>query len=97
MEELFNSWLESKDTSTNIIEHLKTQKSFHLDFLKYVNEQYNIPIVTTRLKVGTKVCKNKKTKIGVVDSKSDFGFNYWIVEWDGGEFTREYGLDLNVW
>jgi hypothetical protein len=97
MEELFNSWLESKDTSTNIIEHLKTQKSFHLDFLKYVNEQCNIPIVTTRLKVGTKVCKNRKTKIGVINSKSDFGFNHWIVEWDGGEFTREYGHDLNVW
>jgi len=97
MEELFNSWLESKDTSTNIIEHLKTQKSFHLSFLKYVNEQCNMPIVTTRLNIGTKACKKEKTKIGVIDSKSDFGFNHWIVEWEGGEFTREYGTDLNVW
>lgn len=45
MEELFNKWLESKDTTENIINHLKGQKSFHLDFLKYVTEQCNIPVV----------------------------------------------------
>lgn len=66
-------------------------------FDEALKQQCDIPVVTTRLKIGTKVCKNKKTKIGVIDSKSDFGFNYWIVEWDGGEFTREYGIDLNVW
>ena len=42
MEELFNKWLESKDTTENIINHLKGQKSFHLDFLKYVTEQLSI-------------------------------------------------------
>jgi len=45
MEELFNKWLESKDTTENIINHLKGQKAFHLDFLKYVTEQCNIPVV----------------------------------------------------
>jgi hypothetical protein len=45
MEELFNKWLESKDTTENVINHLKGQKFFHLDFLKYVAEQCNIPVV----------------------------------------------------
>jgi len=35
MEELFNKWLKSLDTSTNVIEHLKTQKNFHIEFIKY--------------------------------------------------------------
>jgi len=46
MEELFNKWLESKDTTENVINHLKGQKYFHLDFLKYVTEQCNIPVVS---------------------------------------------------
>ena len=45
MEELFNKWLESKDTTENVINHLKGQKSFHLDFLKYVTEQCKIRFV----------------------------------------------------
>ncbi len=48
MEELFNKWLESKDTTENIINHLKGQKSFPLDFLKYVTEQCNIPAVVSQ-------------------------------------------------
>jgi len=97
MEELFNSWLESKDTTKNIIDHLKGQKRFHLDFLKYVNEQCDIPRVSPRLKIGTKVCKKTKEKIGIIKNKIYYGFNHWDVEWDGGEMTREYGADLNVW
>lgn len=34
IEEIFNKWLESKDTSENIIDHLKSQKAFHLEFAK---------------------------------------------------------------
>tara|TARA_R110000751_G_C13541768_1_gene455205 strand:+ start:51 stop:341 length:291 start_codon:yes stop_codon:yes gene_type:complete len=45
MEELFNKWLESKDTTENVINHLKGQKPFHLDFLKYVTEQCDIHVV----------------------------------------------------
>jgi hypothetical protein len=58
-------------------------------------KQCDIHVVTTRLNVDTKI--SKKHKLGTIRYKSDFGFNHWIVEWANGNWSREYGLDLNVW
>lgn len=60
-------------------------------------KQCDIPVVTTRLNVGTKIFKKHRCCVGTIRYKSDFGFNHWIVEWDNGNWTSEYGLDLNVW
>ena len=77
---------------------LKRQTEYNQNFVnKTLNEQCDIPIVSTRLKVGTKVYKKTKEKMGIIENKSYYGFNHWIVEWDGGEKTSEYGADLNVW
>ena len=55
-----------------------------------------IGVVSTRLKMGAKVYKKDKTITGFIDRKADRGFNHWIVIWNNGEQTKEYGSDLNV-
>jgi hypothetical protein len=62
---------------------------------KQETKQCDIHVVTTSLNVDTKI--SKKHRLGTIRYKSDFEFNHWIVEWDNGNWTREYGLDLNVW
>lgn len=64
----------------------------------YESEQLNIPIVSKRLGVNSKVCLKKHKNItGIVVNSSDVGFNHWMVKWDKtGEIVREYGSDLVV-
>ena len=59
-------------------------------------KQLRIASVSTRLKMGAKVYKKDKTITGFIDIKADRGFNHWIVIWNNGEQTKEYGSDLNV-
>jgi hypothetical protein len=61
-----------------------------------VVKNLTIPVVSTRLKMGVKVYKKDKTLTGFIDRKADRGFNQWIVIWNNGEQTKEYGSDLNV-
>lgn len=35
-EDIFEQWLDNKDTTKNVIEHLRGQKSFHLDFAEFL-------------------------------------------------------------
>ena len=60
-------------------------------------KKLNLADVSTRLNVGTKIFKKHRCCVGTIRHKSDFGFNHWIIEWDNGNWSREYGLDLNVW
>jgi hypothetical protein len=54
----------------------------------------DIQFFATRLKVGTKIFK--KHRSGTIRAKSDSAYGYWIVEWDSGNWSREYGRDLKV-
>tara|TARA_R110002051_G_scaffold162120_1_gene233660 strand:- start:202 stop:534 length:333 start_codon:yes stop_codon:yes gene_type:complete len=65
--------------------------------LKEAKEAFAIHGVTTRLNVDVKIFKKHRCCVGTIRHKSDFGFNHWIVEWDNGNWSREYGLGLNVW
>ena len=67
------------------------------ELLKQAKEAFSIHVVTTRLNVDVKIFKKHRCCVGTIRHKSDFGFNHWIVEWDNGKWSREYGLDLNVW
>ncbi len=67
------------------------------ELLKQAKEAFSINVVTTRLNVDVKIFKKHRCCVGTIRHKSDFGFNHWIVEWDNGNWSREYGLDLNVW
>ena len=67
------------------------------ELLEESKEAFAIPDVTTRFNVDKKIFKKHRSCVGIIRYKSDFGFNYWIVEWDNGNWSREYGLDLNVW
>ena len=78
-----------------VIDEIGSERTTEL--LKEAKEAFAIPVVTTRLNVGTKIFKKHRCCIGTIRYKSDFGFNYWIIEWDNGNWSREYGLDLNVW
>ena len=64
----------------------------------YESEQLNIPVVSKRLGVNSKVyLKKHKNITGKVVDSSDVGFNHWMVKWDRtGETVREYGSDLVV-
>ena len=64
----------------------------------YESEQLNIPVVSKRFGVNSKVCLKKHKNItGIVVDSSDVGFNHWMVKWDRtGEIVREYGSDLVV-
>jgi hypothetical protein len=70
----------------------KAMKEYHQAKLKLLG----IGVVSTRLKMGAKVYKKDKTITGFIDRKADRGFNHWIVIWNNGEQTKEYGSDLNV-
>lgn len=39
---IFDDWIDSKDTSQNIIEHLKSQKAFHIEFLTFYHDNYEL-------------------------------------------------------
>jgi hypothetical protein len=77
------------------------------DLLEDFKKQLLIPDIATRLNAGVKIFKqhkhcvgtilHQKSCLGTIVHKSDFGINYWIVEWDNGNWSCEYGLDLNVW
>ena len=67
-------------------------EDYHQEQLKLLG----IAVVRSRLKMGAKVYKKDKTITGFIDRKADRGFNHWIVIWNDGEQTKEYGSDLNV-
>jgi hypothetical protein len=57
----------------------------------------DIQFFATRLYVGCDITKiSKKHRSGTIRAKSDFENGYWIVEWDSGNWSREYGRDLKV-
>ena len=66
-------------------------------YLDKQEKAFSLHVVTTRLNVDVKIFKKHRCCVGTIKHKSDFGFNHWIVEWDNGNLSREYGLDLNVW
>lgn len=43
LEELFEWWLDSLDTTQNVIDHLKSQKLFHIQFAAFVLREYQEP------------------------------------------------------
>lgn len=78
-----------------VVDEIGTDKTTEL--LKQAKEAFSIHVVTELLNVDVKIFKKHRCCVGTIRHKSDFGFNHWIVEWDNGNWSREYGLDLNVW
>ena len=66
--------------------------------LETVVKNCSIPVVSKRLRIGSKVCMIAHKNItGKVVDRSDVGFNHWMVKWHRtGEIVREYGADLVV-
>ena len=86
--------------TTNQIEYNQMLNKYYDDLEAYIDileKQLTLTDVTTRFNVDKKIFKKHRSCVGIIRYKSDFGFNYWIVEWDNGNWSREYGLDLNVW
>ena len=78
-----------------VVDEIGSERATKL--LKEAKEAFAIHGVTTRLNVDVKIFKKHRCCVGTIRHKSDFGFNHWIVEWDNGNWSREYGLGLNVW
>ena len=68
----FDAWLESLDTSENIIEHLKGQKSFHMRFAGFLIRKFNKPILIYDMKDIPKGFTQKNVEKMLKDLQKDF-------------------------
>ncbi len=82
--------LRSKHISNQLREELANDV-FEIE--KLVNKTNDIHSVSNTISLGRKVVKNGE--IGKVIKRCSRGFNWWIVDWNRGTQTEEYGSDLS--